>query len=546
MRMAAMQKGMMAATLRGTQEHAGETESLVVLMGDTTTAKDRMVGSCSDLNSTLSGTQQEVIESLKTLQQNLSSWLGEVQTNMANTQAILTRQQASLDEFKGAIATSSHEFTAKNEQFIAVQKEFSTSLITDMSELKSDITTSVSSFQAGVQQQAAQNKAALKAKSEALQKAMSELLGDLVDEQDQHNDSVVTVTNNFSTAVISTAGTAVDKIVTTTSRASTNMLELNSALSENVQQSSMQFTEMVQGSQSIRQEIETEVKNVADNVGEKRAFLDETTSSLSGSVSASISRAHEEVQQTSSTAEKMVDNVTDASEKMKTSCAESMNSFTDFLSGKGEEINAGLITHFRELERTLTSDMDIVQGVAVDNAEFVELTKSSVLQPTGTTPVKKATLPLRPVESTRCHEDIKGETRSTLSHKRSLGEVTTSSTEQNSGVRSDPPSECFMSPSKAAKLTEQMEQTASVVIDAENLPPSNLAVNLDSASLDEDDDDDQSVSSKSSAASGKSASTAVSRNSKRASSIKSQLASPKIKRASSKSVIRSSSTRSVL
>jgi hypothetical protein len=69
-----------------------------------------------------------------------------------------------------------------------------------------------------------------------------------------------------------------------------------------------------------------------------------------------------------------------------------------------------------------------------------------------------------------------------------------------------------------------------------------LSVNIGSASI--DDDDDQSACSKSSVSSSQSSGSVTSRGVKRVSSTKSGIASPKLKRTSSK--VRSSSTRAVL
>jgi hypothetical protein len=215
-----------------------------------------------------------------------------------------------------------------------------------------------------------------------------------------------------------------------------------------------------------------------------------------------------------------------------------MHSFTDFLSGKGEEINAELISHFQVLTDTLSSDMDIVNTVTAENTEFLELTKSGVLQVTGTTPVKKTPAALSAIQSTRPHEDIKVESRSNLSAKRTLEE--SSETEQSFSEDTSEPS--FMSPSKTAKLSEKMEQQqqqASGVVDAENVAP---IVNLGYSSFD-NDDDDLSVTSKGSTCSSVSSSSS-SRGMKRAASAKSQVASPKLKRGSSKT--RATSSRALL
>lgn len=491
-------------------------QALVVLVGDTTVAKDSMVESCSGLNKTLDGAQQEVIDSLKTLQQNLSSWLGEVQTNMTNTQTILTRQQSSLEDFKAAINTSNTEFKAKNDEFIQMQQEYSTTLLTDISELKSDISSNVANFRKSVEQSAEENKAVLKRKSAALQQAMQELLGDLVDSQDTHSDKLVTDTNSFASSITASTQDGLNKMATVATAANTNIMALNSSLSANVEMSSVQFTEMVEGTQTIREEIESKIHSVASNVVEKREFLDETTTSLAASVIQSITTAHAEVEKTSSTAEKMVGNVTQASEKMQSSCSESMSSFTEFLNGKGEEINADLINHFQVLENTLSSDMEIVKTVAAENQEFLTQTQDGVLQATGTTPVKKPPASLHNVERTRAHEEIKVEVRTNLS-KRTLDE-SCDQTHTTTIKQMDPSETTFMSPSKTAKLNDETDVPSAPILEAdtENVAP---IVNLGTTSFDEDDDLN-SVSSKGSVNSSKSSS---SRGLKRVASGKSQV-----------------------
>ena len=533
-------------------------QALVVLVGDTTVSKDSMVESCSDLNNTLSGTQKEVIDSLKTLQANLSSWLGDVQTNMTNTQSILTRQQNTLEEFKEAISTSNQEFQAKNEEFVTVQQEFSTTLQADMSELKTDISNHVATFQKDVHQTAEDNKALLKKKSMALQKAMQELLGDLVDTQDTHTDQVVQNVDSFASTLTTTAEEGIEKLSTATHTANNNLMEVNSSLSANVEQASAHFAKMVEGTQTIRQEIGTEIQHVASNVGQKRDFLDETTTTLSASVSQSITTAHAEVQKTASTAENMVDNVTEASQKMQSSCSESMHSFTEFLSGKGEEINAELINHFDVLKGTLSADMEIIQTVTAESQDFLNQTTEGVLQPTGTTPVKKAAVTLQEVESTRPHDAIKLVVRTNFA-KRTLAESCeqsdSSSTATTEATDINPPA-TFMSPSKSAKLNDKMEASSTFVIqDTENVAP---IVNLGSASFDEDDDQG-SVTSKGSMSSVSTASSIASTSSrglKRAASSKSKLggvgggtapSSPaRVKRTASAKPTRSASARSVL
>ena len=510
-------------------------KALVVLVGDTTVAKDEMVESCSSLSGTLNGTQTEVIDSLKALKQNLSTWLGEVQTNMDNTQSILSRQRASLEELQGAIESSDNNFIVKNEEFVQAQKDFSSNLVSDMSQLKNDISDSISTFRNEIQQNAEKSKAEMNSKSEALQKTMKNLLQDLVDTQNNHTDKVVMDTDTYSTAVSTSTHECIGNLINATNSANESILQLNGAIANDITQSNLQFKSIVDGTHETRKEIENEISIVASTVGDKRAFLDETTKELSSSVTQSMSSAQERVQQTSRTAERMVDNVTDASKKMKTSCSDSMNSFTEFLGGKGEEINSELINHFDTLKNKLSTDVNILNTASSTNSVFLENTRAGVLHPTGTTPTKKGPFPIQPIERTRPHDDIKNETRAEFSKKLQESQEVTEDITTN---------ESLMSPSKSARMSELKEKVP-IVVDSENIIPSNsLSINLHDSSM--DDDDDHSINSKGSvqsALSSTSTSSSSSRGIKRAASGK--LGSPKPKKVSSK-IARGSSARSVL
>ena len=68
--------------------------ALVILIDDTTVTKDNMIQSCNDLKSRLGTTKEEVVQSLFYLQNELSQWLGDVESNMSKTQKILQEQHS--------------------------------------------------------------------------------------------------------------------------------------------------------------------------------------------------------------------------------------------------------------------------------------------------------------------------------------------------------------------------------------------------------------------------------------------------------------------
>ena len=67
--------------------------ALSVLINDTAVTKGKMIVSCDELQEQLGGTKDKVIESLTTLQDALSQWLGDVEANMIKTQSHLKEQQ---------------------------------------------------------------------------------------------------------------------------------------------------------------------------------------------------------------------------------------------------------------------------------------------------------------------------------------------------------------------------------------------------------------------------------------------------------------------
>lgn len=463
-------------------------EALVVLVGDTTQAKDGMVSSCTELTKALSGTQKEVVDSLVHLKQNLSGWLGEVQSSMTSTQDILARQQQTLSSFHDSILKANEEFTESNNSFLEIQQSHSDSLNSDISELKQSISAAFAKFREDSSRRADSNREMLKKKQEAMQKAMQEMLFDLVASQETHTREVEEAGEEFSSSLSSAAESKLQEVQQSCSTASAALIQKNSDIKSNVDRSYEVFQQAVREARGTSEEASAAVGTVVDSVEGKRLLLDESTASLSTSVSQSIALASEEVQKTASTAESMVNEVTAASHKMKTSCSQSTESFTAFLGGTGEEINAKLTTHFRNLQTSLSSEVRVVEEVGEENSVFVR-DISGALQPTGATPAKKQPKPLQAVASTRAHDDIKEEVRSMAPTREPSPEGDGRAEEEDTTSLS---LDC---------QSEVADDRSNHGLDVENIAPeSNSVANL-RCSSNEDEDDDLSVNSKASSVS---------------------------------------------
>lgn len=151
-------------------------DALTVLIGDTAVAKDKMTASCDGLQSHLGETRSEVINSLQSLQDSLSEWLGGVEQNMAATQHILNQQNMLMTKFLTDVENTTVQYQQASQQFLSVQQQHSQNAVRDLSQLKADMTSKVEELKQSNASHMQQQEEMVQAKTEHIQQVIMSLI----------------------------------------------------------------------------------------------------------------------------------------------------------------------------------------------------------------------------------------------------------------------------------------------------------------------------------------------------------------------------------
>lgn len=161
---------------------------------------------------------------------------------------------------------------------------------------------------------------------------------------------------------------------------------------------------------------DTSLKAVSGSVLIQKQKLEETVSDVVQRVDQSVKNGCEVIQSTSLVANKVVTDVSNASQSMSIKATESMGEFKEFLEDTGTKLSTQLSTHFSDLDEHMKSQEASLIQVEGQLNSFSETILAIQVTPTGATPKKQKFASLPVLVATRDHEEIKGEIREAASN----------------------------------------------------------------------------------------------------------------------------------
>ena len=176
-----------------------------------------------------------------------------------------------------------------------------------------------------------------------------------------------------------------------------------------------QFTSDMSIVAEQRATADSTLSTVSGMVGTKRKYLDETVTELCAHVDEAIAQGVTVVENTSVTANKVLSDVSQASQAMNSTASSAMDTFTAFMDQEGEALCSGLQSHFDTVAahaQVQTQDLSALQKAAGIHNETME---GQRLASTGRTPQKVAPVSFEgPFKRTRSHGIIRTEAKNQL------------------------------------------------------------------------------------------------------------------------------------
>ena len=180
-------------------------------------------------------------------------------------------------------------------------------------------------------------------------------------------------------------------------------------------QSSQQFTTDMSVVSLQRETADNTLSTVSGMVGAKRKYLDVTVTELCAHVDAAIEQGVTVVDATSATANKVLSDVSSASQAMNATASGAMDTFTAFMDQEGEALRSGLQDHFNTVSahaQAQNGDLVALKKAAGIHSETME---GHRLPSSGRTPQKVAPVSFEgPFKRTRSHGVIRSEAKAQI------------------------------------------------------------------------------------------------------------------------------------
>jgi len=390
--------------------------ALTTMIGDAEQARDEMVTSCGGLKTHLGATNTHIETTLRTLQGQLSDWLGEVDTSMQQAQEQLTFQSKQIATVSSTIDAHCVELKSLSSAFVETQEELRNQTIQCAEELQTDLRQQLQAYQATVETQATAASKTLEDQAAAMEKAMQAMLKEMV----ASSNNALTTSMNHAKDMTNAAVSSIDAGVSSITSAQNNIHAQNVAHASGVTSqagvTNSTFTAEMSVLTQQRDSADEVLSTVSGAVGNKRKFLDSTVTELCSSVHSAIKEGVDVVDQTSATAKNVLSNVSTAAQSMNATASEAMDGFTSYIESEGKTLTSTLDDHFTAAQVHVVEAAAAV-GSLQDSADRHDWRMSeSATQSSGTTPTKvvPSSVGESPLKRTRNHGEIRDDTKQQL------------------------------------------------------------------------------------------------------------------------------------
>ena len=385
--------------------------ALSTLIGDATVAKDTMSSSCDGLKVHLQGTDRHVSDTLLGIQQQLSSWLSQVDKSMAEAQRELSAQREQLAGFTSTITEHAATFATVSEKFAASQKALSSKSSETASALRCELVDQLGKFNKAEEERAVSTAEALQTQANHMQSTMSTLIQNMLQASLAAVSASTASTQSFSESMTMTVNSGVDTIKASIESIDADVSSSYGELAKMSAHTSASHCENVASAVRGNEGADRMLAGVSGDVAHKKELLDSTVHNLISAVNSSITQGCEVVDSTAATADSILRDVTRATEAMRNSAYESIDSFTCFMDGQGQQLSTDLSNHFTALTDSLKKQTETLGEIEQQLDGYSTDARTTVVKPTGTTPRKVVFPELATLSSTREHEIIKMEAK---------------------------------------------------------------------------------------------------------------------------------------
>jgi hypothetical protein len=253
----------------------------------------------------------------------------------------------------------------------------------------------------------------METQAKTMEQAMNTMLRDML----QNTLQAFTQTATSASTFVNTAADAANKGIEAIEASHASSADANKENIENIATSSRAAAEEISAgvvaTKLTGTETDTMLSAVSGDVGAKRDNLDKTVESLVSNVDAAIQEGCAVVSNTKSTAHTVLQDVTNATQSMTASANTAMDSFVEFMDGKGDDLQKQLETHFEDLRTHFAGQENGIASIGERVTGYGVVVAEAVDRPTGQTPKKTPFAPLQPLAATENHETIKSTARVT-------------------------------------------------------------------------------------------------------------------------------------
>lgn len=262
--------------------------ALTVLINDTSITKEKMIGSCEELQSQLNGTKESVIQSLMTLQSTLSQWLSDVEIKMNETQLHLNKQQNQISTAVTYLTTSNQEYIEMNSQFLQRQQLQTKLIQKSLYELNDDISLTFQQYQMEHEKEMKNQELLMTQQSEKIQTTLQGLLNEMMCSNKSYLHQTQSNMNSMMSSLAQRSNQSIQQCST-----SIDVLQSDVSTSCNTMENTVIHTisstqESFQNNLNLSNEIQVIVDEISSTAGNKRMNLDHTLDDVSERISNSI------------------------------------------------------------------------------------------------------------------------------------------------------------------------------------------------------------------------------------------------------------------
>ena len=254
-------------------------------------------------------------------------------------------------------------------------------------------------------------KKAVETQAKTMEQTMNAMLRDML----QNTLQAFTQTATSASTFVGTAADAANKGIEEIEASHASSADANKENIENISTSSRAAVEEISAAVVATKltgtETDTMLSAVSGDVSSKRDNLDKTVESLVSNVDAAIQEGCSVVSDTKNTAHTVLQDVTNATEAMTDSANTAMDSFVQFMDGKGDDLQKQLETHFEDLHTHFAGQESGMASIGERVTSYGVVVAEAVDRPTGHTPKKTTFAPLQPLAATESHETIKATAR---------------------------------------------------------------------------------------------------------------------------------------